>query len=95
MMQPQLPNGAITPGREYHQPRNVWKRETRRGRRLPLVYTALGLFTVPVEVLLRRNFGQRWLTPANFLGGLFILGLFAGIEWALSTPVARYGYVLS
>ena len=40
----------------------------------------LSWFTVPVEVLLRRNFGQRWLTAANFWAGLIVLFWFASIQ---------------
>ncbi len=40
----------------------------------------LGWFTVPVEVLFRRNFGQRWLTVINFYAGFFVLGVFTTIQ---------------
>jgi len=40
----------------------------------------LGWFTVPIEVLFRRNFGQRWLTVINFYAGLFVLAIFTTIQ---------------
>ena len=41
-----------------------------------LIMFILGWFTVPVEVLFRRNFGQRWMTVNNFYAGLFVLLIF-------------------
>jgi len=54
----------------------------------------LGWFTVPIEVLFRRNFGQRWLTVINFYAGLFVLGVFTtiqGLAGALSSN-SSYSY---
>lgn len=41
-----------------------------------LINYILGWFTVPIEVFLRRNFGERYFTRANFLAGLFLLLIF-------------------
>lgn len=35
----------------------------------------LAWFTVPVEVFLRRDFGERYYTRANFMAGLILLGI--------------------
>jgi len=77
------PGQANVPGREYNTPRKVW----RHG----LAYNSvLGHFlemcTIPMEVLFRRKFGERWLTISNFFIGLFVLLLFTGIEWFI--PIA-------
>lgn len=40
----------------------------------------LAWFTVPIEVLFRRNFGERWLSIINFYVGLLVLGLFASLQ---------------
>ena len=40
----------------------------------------LAWFTVPIEVLFRRNFGQRWLTVINFYVGFFVLMFFVSLE---------------
>lgn len=36
----------------------------------------LGIFSVPIETFLRRDFGERYYTRANFLGGLIIMVIF-------------------
>ncbi len=49
------------------------------GQALPFInfiMFLLGWFTVPVEVLFRKNFGQRWLTGINFYAGLLVLVIF-------------------
>ncbi|GAB3226366.1 hypothetical protein GCM10027423_63160 [Spirosoma arcticum] len=42
----------------------------------------LGLLTVPVEVFLRRDFGERYFSRMNFIGGLIIL-----ILWSLVSKI--------
>lgn len=44
----------------------------------------LGWFTTPVEVFLRRDFGQRWFTVVNFYAGLFLLLMFATLQFFIS-----------
>ena len=43
---------------------------------LGLVNYILGWFTVPIEVFLRRDFGERYFTKANFFAGLIVLIVF-------------------
>ena len=43
---------------------------------LGLMNYILGWFTVPAEVFLRRNFGERYYTRANFFAGLILLLIF-------------------
>lgn len=40
----------------------------------------LAWFTVPIEVLFRRNFGERWLTFINFYVGLMVLVFFTSMQ---------------
>lgn len=40
----------------------------------------MGWFSVPAEVLLRRDFGERWLTRVNFSTGLLVLLFFTMIQ---------------
>ncbi len=47
-----------------------------------LIMFIFGWFTVPVEILFRRNFGQRWLTVINFYAGLFVLLIFTALQTA-------------
>ncbi|GAB3939238.1 hypothetical protein [Larkinella terrae] len=43
---------------------------------LGLMNYILGWFTVPIEVFLRRDFGERYFTRANFFAGLIVLVIF-------------------
>jgi hypothetical protein len=47
---------------------------------LNFVMYFLRWFTVPVEVLFRRNFGERWFTTVNFYVGLLVLGFFTAMQ---------------
>ena len=53
---------------------NKWARSSRT---IGFLMFILGWFTIPAEVLLRRDFGQRWFTVINFYAGLFLMLLFA------------------
>lgn len=62
-----------------NQPRNVVGDEQMWAGMIPglgLMNYLLGLFTVPIECFLRRNFGERYFTRMNFLGGLGVLVAF-------------------
>lgn len=56
---------------------NKWARSSRT---VGFLLFILGWFTIPVEVLLRRDFGQRWFTAVNFYTGLLLLAIFATIQ---------------
>jgi len=71
---------SSAPGRAYNTPRNIWR--NRWGHSSSWGHF-MEMCTVPVDVLFRRNFGQRWLTVSNFFTGLFVLLLFLGMEWEL------------
>jgi hypothetical protein len=63
------------------QPRDVTGGESVWGGMIPglgLMNYVLGLLTVPIEVFIRRDFGERYFTRMNFIGGLFVL-----IGWLL------------
>jgi hypothetical protein len=51
-----------------------------------------GWFTVPIEVLFRRNFGQRWLTVVNFYAGLFVLCFFTTIQSVAGALSSNNGF---
>jgi hypothetical protein len=62
-----------------NQARDVTGGEAVWGAMIPglgLLNYFLGLLTVPIEVFLRRDFGERYFTKMNFFGGLIILLLF-------------------
>lgn len=61
-----------------NQPRDVTGGEQMWAGMIPglgLMNYLLGLLTVPIEVFLRRDFGERYFTRMNFFGGLIILFL--------------------
>jgi len=63
-----------------NQARDVTGGEAAWGGMIPglgMMNYVLGLLTVPIEVFLRRDFGERYFTKNNFFGGLIILLLFA------------------
>lgn len=65
-----------------NQPRDVTGGEQVWGGMIPglqFMNYLLGLLTVPIEVFLRRDFGERYFTRMNFIGGLIIL-----ILWSLT-----------
>lgn len=57
---------------------NKWARSSRS---VGFVMFILGWFTIPIEVFLRKDFGQRWFTAVNFYAGMFLLILFATIQY--------------
>lgn len=72
---------------------NKWAQSSRT---IGFLLLLLGWFTIPVEVFLRRDFGQRWFTAVNFYTGLFLLLIFATAQhlWhALWDKIQ--GYVLN
>lgn len=57
-------------------PRDVTGGESVWGGMIPglgLMNYILGLLTVPIEVFIRRDFGERYFTRMNFVGGLIVL----------------------
>jgi hypothetical protein len=50
-------------------------------RTVNFIMFLLGWFTIPAEVLLRRDFGQRWFTTVNFYAGLFIFVILATLQY--------------
>jgi hypothetical protein len=66
---------------------NKWAQSSRT---VGFIMFILGWFTIPVEVLLRRDFGQRWFTTLNFYAGLFLLLLFATLQYITA---AFWGWV--
>ena len=63
---------------------NKW---SRKSRTVDFIMSFLGWFTVPVEVFLRRDFGQRWFTPVNYYAGLFLLLILAVIQYLIIVVV--------
>lgn len=43
----------------------------------------LGWFTIPAEVFLRRDFGQRFFTMVSFYTGLLLLTIFAVTKYLI------------
>ena len=60
---------------------NRW---TRSSRLIEFVMFILGWFCIPVEVFLRRDFGQRWFNAINFYAGFFLLLIFATVQYAIT-----------
>lgn len=56
---------------------NRWAQSSRT---MGLIMLVLGWFTIPVEVFLRRDFGQRWFTPVNFYAGFFLMVAFTAMQ---------------
>jgi hypothetical protein len=56
---------------------NRWARSSRT---ISFIMLILGWFTIPAEVLLRRDFGQRWFTAVNFYAGLFLMLIFSLLQ---------------
>ncbi|GAB2517033.1 hypothetical protein [Spirosoma aerophilum] len=66
------------------QPRDVTGGEAVWGSMFPglgLINYVWGVATVPMEVFLRRGFGERYFTQANFFGGLVLLLLIQIISY--------------
>lgn len=59
---------------------NKWAQSSRTISAIMLV---LGWFTIPAEVFLRRDFGQRWFTVVNFYAGFGLMFLFATLQYVL------------
>lgn len=53
-------------------------------RTVSFIMFVLGWLTIPVEVFLRRDFGQRWFTAVNFYAGLFVLMIFATVQYLIA-----------
>jgi hypothetical protein len=60
---------------------NRWARSSRT---ISFIMLILGWFTIPAEVLLRRDFGQRWFTVINFYAGLFLMLIFSLLQFAFN-----------
>jgi len=68
---------------QHNEGRNLFGSFKMWGESFPLLNYLmyfLAWFTVPIEVLFRRNFGERWLSIINFYVGLLVLGLFASLQ---------------
>jgi hypothetical protein len=59
---------------------NKWSRSSRT---VDFIMSVLGWFAIPVEVFLRRDFGQRWFTTVNYYAGLFLLLILATIQYVI------------
>lgn len=59
---------------------NKWAQSSRT---VGFIMLVLGWFTIPAEVFLRRDFGQRWFTVVNFYAGLFLMFIFATLQYIL------------
>jgi hypothetical protein len=62
-----------------NQPRDVTGGSEVWGGMIPgynLANYILGIFSVPIETFLRRDFGERYYTKANFIAGFIVLILF-------------------
>lgn len=57
---------------------------SRSSRTVDFIMSVLGWFAIPVEVFLRRDFGQRWFTAVNFYAGLLLLMIFATLQYVIS-----------
>lgn len=60
---------------------NKWAQSSRT---IGFIMFILGWFTIPAEVFLRRDFGQRWFTIVNFYAGLFLLLIFATLQYIVA-----------
>lgn len=61
-----------------------FRKWSRSSRIVEFIMLILGWFTTPVEVFLRRDFGQRWFTTVNFYAGLMLLLMFATLQYLIS-----------
>lgn len=59
---------------------NRW---TRSSPIIEFIMFILGWFCIPVEVFMRKDFGQRWFNAINFYAGFFLLLIFASIQYAI------------
>jgi len=60
---------------------NKWAQSSRA---VGFVMFILGWFTIPAEVLLRKDFGQRWFTVVNFYAGLLLMLIFAVSQYVIA-----------
>ncbi len=60
---------------------------SRKSRTVDFIMSFLGWFTIPVEVFLRRDLGQRWFTPVNYYAGLFLLLILGVIQYLIIAVV--------
>ncbi|MCO5946722.1 hypothetical protein [Mucilaginibacter flavidus] len=82
-------HGEVTNKSRHVTGLHKWARTSRLVGTLMLI---LGWFTIPFEVILRRDFGQRWFTPINFYLGLLLVFVFALLQ---ETYVAVWGRIQS
>ena len=54
------------------------------------IMLVLGWFTIPVEVILRRDFGQRYFTNITFYAGLVLILTICGLHFGYSHLLAKY-----
>lgn len=59
-----------------------WARSSKAVGTLMMV---LGWFTIPFEVVYRRDLGQRWFTPVNYCAGLILLLIVQLLQYLVST----------
>lgn len=69
--------------RAFDTSRDVSRRPIGQGDRAEWLYL-LHWMTIPIEVLFRRRFGARWLTPTNFFIGLLVLVLFSALQYGVN-----------
>ena len=96
MAEIKVPVKPVVPGQKYDKSRNVLGGHEAMVKVFPFVNFFMflfGMFTVPVEVFLRRNFGQRWFTAVNFSAGLFVLGFIMLVEYAIGSFLNSYIFV--
>jgi hypothetical protein len=58
---------------------NKWARSSRA---IGIIMLFLNWFTIPFEIIFRRDFGQRWFTTINFIFGFLLIILIAGLQGA-------------
>ncbi len=64
-------------------------------RTVGFIMFILGWFTIPVEVFLRRDFGQRWFTIINFYAGLFLLVICTVLQYLINVLWSGFKDILS
>jgi hypothetical protein len=75
----------ISPDDQIDQSRDMigFNKWARSSRTISFIMLIFGWFTIPVEVLLRRDFGQRWFTVVNFYARLLLLLIFSLVQYFL------------
>ena len=82
MANPKIITQPVNYGDKVSKSRNVTGMNKWAGssRIIGFFMVILGWFTVPMEVFLRRNFGQRWFTFVNYLSGIVLIFLVAIVQ---------------